>query len=98
MTAEVAGEFRRGFRLLILITYKSNLREFLYNTVSLKSLSLPSYVVITMYTTTFRIKQVRTRPQYATLMAHLHHLMSRDVRFLNILQTTKILFNTRSIS
>jgi len=91
MTAEVAGEFRNGFHLLILITYKQNLREFLYNTVSLKSLSLP-------YTTRFHIKQVRTRPQYATFMAHLHHLMSRDVRFVNILQTTEIFFNTRSVS
>ena len=57
--------------------------------VSLKSHSLPSYVVITTYTTRFHIKQVRTRPQYATLTARLHHLMSRDVRFLNILQKTK---------
>lgn len=98
MTAEVAGEFRNGFRLLILITYKSNLREFLYNTVSLKSFSLPSSVVIITYTKMFHTKQVRTRPQYATLMANLHNLMTRDVRFVNILQTTKICFNTRSVS
>jgi len=56
---------------------------------SLKSLSLPSSVVIITYIARFHIKQVRTRPQYATLMAHLHHLMSRDVRFANILQETK---------
>jgi hypothetical protein len=90
VAAEVAGEFRNGFRLLILIIQKSNLREFLYNTVSLKSLSLPSSVVVITYTTRFHLKQVRTRPHYATLTAHLHHLMSRDVRFVNILRTTKI--------
>ena len=90
MTAEVAGEFKNGFLLLILITYKSNLREFLYNIVRLKSPSLPSYVVITTYTTKFHTKQVRTRSQHAKFMARLHHSMSRDVMSLNILQTTKI--------